>query len=267
MRTRGMASVGGLALLLAATAARADGVIFGDERAMPPITVPAGGMPLRDALAAVGKAVPDFHYVVTRSPGTPDDVPVLPPMQMQGLTIGQFLGFVNLSTMVTNGLTINAIEGTGGKPPLYVIDIKRPAEVAAPPRSAFPPTTVHVSSLAELVEPRAAVKTDGGDHVREATDDVLSAVQATLDAAAISGPPATLRVHQPTLTLITRGSDEQLQLIEQTLAALRPTQDGMQLAMKSAIEWQSRLSEQNDDLRRRLAAALGRTAPTTRPKG
>jgi hypothetical protein len=273
MRARHAILVAGLALLLAAVTASAEPPIPPDQpikndTPMPPLSVPAGGRPLRDVLADVQKSVPSFHCVVTSDPGMADNEPVLPPMQLTDLTIGQFLQFVNDTYPK---VTIHRIDGAADKPPLYALNVGTPDDGGgghtqslftppAPPPVEPPTLSVRVVSLSELVRPRAAAKTGDGDRTRLATDDVLSAVQAALDVAALPGPPATVKVHQPTLTLIVRGTDAQLKLVDQTLKSLQPTENQL-------VEQVAGLQAANDALHAENAELKRRATSATRPSG
>jgi hypothetical protein len=72
---------------------------------------------------------------------------------------------------------------------------------------------------------------------KKATDDILSLVQAAMDAS--GGDPKdqpTLKLHQPTQTLIFKGSPEKLAVLEQVLEALRPRESDETAKLKSKVE-------------------------------
>ena len=291
MRTNGVRwAVGLAAIVLATGAARADDIA--DPTVLPSLVVPEGGQPLREVLAELHKAVPTFQCVLTAPPGlSADDEPRVPAMELKDVTLGQFLQYVDRPT---DGIYVRQIVGPGQKAPLYAVDIReRPAPykvvnesgrivTAAMPTSLRPPpraqaadrtpaARVVVLNLADYVEVHAATMVDDrANRVERATNDALSAVQAALDVAALPGPPAVIRVHPPTLTLIVRGTDPQLSLVEQTLAGLKPTAEQRRLALDAMKQdYLKLIGEQQQrigDLEMAVARATQSTGgPATRP--
>src|SRR5208283_1709994 len=75
--------------------------------------------------------------------------------------------------------------------------------------------TVMVYRLTHLIRSNAADRS-------KALNDILSLVQAALEATGSNQPPL-MKVHAPTETLIFRGHPTQLEAVNRTLKALEPT--------------------------------------------
>ncbi len=206
-----------------AAASRGDPPPAGLGDHMPSLTIPAAGMPLDDVLAAVKKADPAFRYVIVRRADAPADVPRVPPMELTDMTFGQFLTVLRIAN---SDVEFQFVDGTKDQPGFLAFTIRPPSF-----HDASRDTSVRVFGLTDSVLPRAAVKAGDGDHVKEATDDVLSAIQTAVDVAALPGPAVVLKIHQPTFTLIARGTGAQLDLISQTVNALRPSKDELMAAL------------------------------------
>ncbi len=176
----------------------------------------------------------------------------MPAISLKDVTVGQLFQILQDAHP---GLTVQEVPADRLTPAVYVIGYHDPDP--APRNAPADPATPHVRvfGLTDSVAPRAAAAAaaaDTGDHVKGAMNDVLSAIQTALDVAALPGPSAVLKVHQPTLTLVARGTDAQLDLIAQTVAALRPSKDELVQALTSYM---------------RADSGPQKSLPTTQPKG
>ena len=185
-----------------------------------------------DILDHLHDQFPGVSFVLVRTPNTPENVPLGTRVQMKNATLEQLL---NVLQLAHPGLSLSPVVPNGqGGPSLFP-----PSEQQQPPPppsmwiahlddpQPTPEQKVQVFNLKDLVASRAAdAAVDGGDHTHEATDEVLSVVNAALEAQAAGGPLPTLKVHEPTLTLIVRGTGAQLDLVQQTLATLNSDQGG-----------------------------------------
>jgi hypothetical protein len=193
--------------------------------------------PLDDILNQIKDKAKGFNTDIVRSPGVPETYPTLAPLTANGVTIGQFLQFIKSSYP---GVEINRIDGP--KDPLYVIRIAlgnnapwqlpgmpgngQPIDPTTGAAVGFPPpVTVKVYPLGNIVRALAEGKTGNGDHTKQALDDVLSLVQATLDQAGANKDQTSIKVHEPTLSLVFRGSPDKIALLDQLLATLEPKED------------------------------------------
>jgi hypothetical protein len=212
--------------------------------------------PLDEILNQIKDNAKGFNTVIVRSPGVPDSYPTLAPLTANGVTIGQFLQFIKTSYP---GVEISRIDGP--KDPLYVIRISlgnnQPWQLPGMPGNGQPvdpatgagigftlPPTVKVYPLGNIVRALAEGRTGNGDHTKQALDDVLSLVQATLDQAGATKDQTSIKVHEPTLSLVFRGSPDKIALLDQLLATLEPKQDDSKLGkMRQEME---ELMKRND---------------------
>jgi hypothetical protein len=185
---------------------------------------------LDDELESIRAAVADFNSVVVRDPGVPADYPTLPVMTLKNVTLGQFLQFVRAAYP---GVEIVRIDGPAGA--LYSIRI-RPDEEAMR-RASFradaraDANRVRLYRLADVVSALSITDKlrfgpDGKDvnHdeiVKDATNQVLSLLQAALDQTDQDGP-VTLKIHEPTQTLMFKGSRAKQDVLEEALSTLQP---------------------------------------------
>lgn len=221
-----------------------------------------GWSSLEAVLDLVHQKQPAFRYVVFRQPGVPESYPQVPPMSLDGLTVGQFLDLIRTECP---GIDFRPL--AGGDPaanPLFVVGVAPSGDAGAAAvraaqqvtHQADEPPVVRVFRLTDVVD-RLAMKrayaagpilqagtnqfTQAAvdkyrdllaDARRTGLDDVLSLVQATLDATVKPNAlPATLKVHPATESLIVKGSAEQVTVVETTLAELKPdAQESQQLA-------------------------------------
>jgi hypothetical protein len=213
--------------------------------------------PLDEILNQIKDKSKGFNSVIVRSPGVPESYPTLAPLTANGVTIGQFLQFIKTSYP---GVEISRIDGPND--PLYVIRIALgnvpPWQLPGMPGNSQPvvdPTTgaamglppqptVKVYPLGNIVRALADGKTGNGDHTKQALDDVLSLVQATLDQAGASKDQTSIKVHEPTLSLVFRGSPDKIALLDELLATLEPKQDDSKLGkMRQQMEELMKLND------------------------
>jgi hypothetical protein len=196
--------------------------------------------PLDEILNQIKEKAKGFNTVIVRSENVPESYPTLAPLTANGVTIGQFLEFVKTSYP---GVEISRIDGPND--PLYVIRISLGNPQPGMPGSGQPldangyPITANVKvyPLGNIVRALAEGKTGNGDHTKQALDDVLSLVQATLDQAGATNDQTSIKVHEPTLSLVFRGSGDKIALIDQLLATLEPKQDDSKLGkMRQEME-------------------------------
>ena len=120
------------------------------------------------------------------------------------------------------------------------------------------------------------------DQTKQATNDVLSLLQATLEEANCG--PVTLKAHEATQTIVFKGSADAQAVLEKTLETLSPTENEQrQIAEWRSADWlqaeqqvlqqiDSSVTKESHQLRAENAAlskALAearRGTPTTRPK-
>jgi hypothetical protein len=256
----GVASMGGGTAELAPVApAPIESTVLPDGR--------IDGVQLADYLALLHQKFPEFNSVIVRPPGVPDDYPTLPVMDLKGVTIGQLLDFVKASHP---NIQVQRIDGPSA--PLYVIHVGVSEDILATggagakilmgapidPTTGLPVSAnnvaIHVYRLSDIVNNLARRKEGDGDHVKQALDDVLSLLQAALDAAG-EKDPAVLKVHSPTLTLVFKGTPSQLGVITQTLDTLAPNKNDLQDTQRLVdAEVQNRyLKEEITELRNKNA--------------
>jgi hypothetical protein len=211
--------------------ARADSPDPAHTTVMPNIDV--SNQPVDKVLDQLRASVPWFHYVIFRQPGTPRDEPRLPQMSMDGVTVEQFLKLITDEYPAI--VSIRRIDGD--KTPLYEVNIADPSKIAGKESesshdaSATQPV-MKVFALADLVD-----SLNVSDNSKKAMDDILSLVQAALDASGTDAKnPTVLKVHQPTQTLIFKGTPEKLAVLSQALDALRPKLDSETVKLRSELE-------------------------------
>jgi len=198
---------------------------------MPAVEV--SNQPLGKVLENIRKQVPSFHFAVFRSPSVSPDYPTLPVMSLEGVTIDQFLDLIKFQYP-----DIKIVEISGEKQPLYSIRID---DTSNQPRTSNSLPVVKVFRLNEIT---ANAKSDA--EVKKSTDDILSLIQAAMDAA--GGDPKdqpTFKFHQATQTLIFKGSPEKLAVLNQVLESLKPKVDERIRELHAQIE---ELKQTNDRL-------------------
>ena len=195
-------------------------------------------------LEAMRGAVPGFNFVVVRDPGTAGDYPILPAMSLKNVTVGQFIEFIEASF---SGVHIRRIDGPEGT--WYAIRIKPDNDALARARLAKESNRVRFYALAEVINSLAdaneppvpfAVRTVPGgegsvdvsmvpttrpsraERIKTATSELLSLIQTAIETVEDDREPYTLKIHEPTLTLLFKGSPERQAVLQDALTALYP---------------------------------------------
>jgi hypothetical protein len=238
----------GLCMALTAATAMGQANVPTTQRSSAPAIedalMPAGpfnGVSLADFLTFLKDTIPGFNSVLIRAPGAPPDYPTFDNLSLKNVTLGQFLDMLRTSYP---GVYVQRIYGRID--PLYVIQIG-PMPGTKPPdaiaNDASP--TVKVYSLQGIVSALA----DSGDS-KKALNDVLSLLQAALDQQG-GKDQAVLKVHEPTMMLIFKGSPAQMAVLEQALSAMEPSVDAatarLKLEFASEMTKVAKLRKQDQD--------------------
>jgi len=204
-------------LMLIGVAVKAD-----DKKPSPPITwsttmptIELSNQPLEKVLNELKQKLPGFEFSISRE-NVPHDAPVLPAMTVENISISQF---ADLIQQELPGVDISETPSHGraamNDMPVFHVNI-------TPHHPAAPPLSVHVFELGEIIAHRAAalkddVKAEDREHI--ATNDILSLVQASLDVDGDS-KYAEMKIHAPTKTLIFKGTDDQVKIVQNVMQVL-----------------------------------------------
>ena len=244
---------------------------------------------LQDLLNLLKDTVPGFNSVIVRDPEVVPDYPTLPAMTLKNVTVGQLLELIKTSFA---GVEISRIDGPTA--PLYLIRIlpregvptqaqaaQAAAMKAAQPNQAglagqfnpnpivpgFDPASggpdapqVKVYRLDDIVRSLTTAESDPASR-KKALDDVLSLIQAALDQTGGSDS-VVLKVHEPTQTIIFKGSYRKMLVLEQVLETLRPKPNE-----PGTVEALLRRQRDIEDMVRQIQSRIGKTTgtSTTRP--
>jgi hypothetical protein len=175
-------------------------------------------------IEAIRAAVPGFNAVILRSSGVAPNYPTLPPMQLKNVTIGQFMRFVQEAFPPVD---VSPVDGPNGT--LYAIRVQGDDEAERRSKMAEQANRVRLFRLTDIVRAMAAEMPGRGsastrpeeERIKEATNHVLSLLQIAIEQAD-AGAPYSLKIHEPTLTLLFKGSAEQKAVLEDALATLDP---------------------------------------------
>ncbi|HTW94686.1 MAG TPA: hypothetical protein VMD30_07840 [Tepidisphaeraceae bacterium] len=209
-------AMAGLFLVLMAGTARGQDVSLGQPQPPPPTTLPSngyGGLTLREALEQIRAIDPHFNYTIVTRNGANPDGPVLPRMEATGITVDDFMQFLELGCL--RGVAVQPVGSTGDRVFMYVILIDGSVEQSN--------TEVRVFPLGSAVDSTAA---DASDNARiNAMNNILSLLQAAVQATGDT-TPYKMRVHEPTLTLIFAGDQREEKAIQDAVDAVsEPRQD------------------------------------------
>ena len=180
---------------------------------------------LDEELEAIRAAVPDFNSVVVRDPGVPADYPMLPVMTLKNVTLGQFLQFTRAAYP---GMEIVRIDGPAGA--LYSIRVHPDEEAMRRAAARADANRVRLYRLADVVSALTVDKVRADPNgapvnrdelTKDATNQVLSLLQAALDQTDQDGP-VVLKIHEPTQTLMFKGSRAKQDVLEEALSTLQP---------------------------------------------
>jgi hypothetical protein len=205
-------------------------------------------------VARLQKDDPDLKLLVIRDPNAPPNQPHIT-LSLKNVTASDVLSV--MSSIYPN-VALNSISATTG--PIFTLKIVAPPSrdglFGGPNQSGPPREEVKVYNLTLLVDgwisqniPPDAKLEDLPTLRRKALDQIMSLVQAALSQASPQASKPVLQVHEPTQTLVFKGTAEQRGIVQEAMNAL-----------------QQRLNEQQRELAR-LKAMIGSlsTAPTTRP--
>lgn len=159
------------------------------------VKIPAG-MTLEQAMETLRKRQ-DFNAVIVRDEAADKERPVLPAIELRNVSapeIADVLSRVLENTVVT----------TNGSTFFFHVS-----------RDSANPTMVKVFYLAN--------ETPAGASMKKFLDTAVSLVKAALDQA--GGTKPVLQVHEETATLIVKGTRDQINLVQDTLNALKPNKD------------------------------------------
>jgi hypothetical protein len=187
-----------------------------------------------------------MNIVVVRDGGIPADYPRLT-VRLRDVTLEQFFTFLQRAYAIT----ADEIDGPRGA--VYVVKVPMNEDASfsinATPQKA---NVEQVYRLSDIVHSLAAGK-KGDDAEKQAMNDTLSLLQAAL--ALTPGTP-TIKVHEPTQTLIFTGSADQRKILESALQSLQPSEDQKMLQAATQQDVQMRtlrtLRQENDALRKAL---------------
>jgi hypothetical protein len=177
-------------------------------------------MLLDDQLEALRAALPNFNSVIVRDPGVAADYPMLPAMTLKNVTVGQFLQFVAASFP---GVQFRQIDGPAGS--LYAFRIRLEDEAIRRAQLEQEKKRVRLFRLNEYITSLADASPDKEkpreQRIKEATSQVLSLLQAALEQTEGEGP-TVVQIHEPTLTLLFKGSSAKQLVLEEALSTLQP---------------------------------------------
>ncbi len=179
----------------------------------------AEGLPLSDAIQMLESQCPEFQAVIVHDPRNPDFSPSLPAISLKNLPLSQIITVIGSSTP---GLMMDKVSSPKGD--VWVFRIRRTDTEMnrrfgggglgrSGPTEPAPPT-VQIFRLSPLIRANTVDRS-------KALNDILSLVQAALDAA--GSPGSMMKLHAPTETLIFSGNQLQLEAVAAALKALEPT--------------------------------------------
>jgi hypothetical protein len=232
-------------------------------------TMPAielSGRPLEKVLNEIKAKCPGFKFAVQRA-GVSDDYPILPQISMHG---GSLEDFIRLLPEAVPGLEVKA-EGMVLSPSIAIGFAGQTAPeitITVRPDTNSQPSIVRVFGLEDLVAYRASLLLDGSKEQREkqATNDILSAVQAATDLSDDKSHPV-MKVHSATHTLLFKGTQAQAEIAANALAALQPADDSHSLrgAFSTVVAENRELKEQLEKIKGATTQPITERDASTRP--
>ncbi|MGA2257083.1 MAG: hypothetical protein ABSG53_20720 [Thermoguttaceae bacterium] len=212
------------------------------------------GVSLHDAIQSLESECPGFQTVIIHDPRYPDFNPVLPDMSLKNLPLSQILEVIGKSVPE---LRVDKV--SSGKGDVWIFRIHRTNDAGQPtvagrPNLAGQPT-VMVYRLSPLIRSNVTDRS-------KALNDILSLVQAALEATASNEPPPLMKVHTATETLVFRGYPTQLEAVKCALEALQSTPDEIRRSkqLEQAENDQARLMLERERLEASLAQARSEAA-------
>ena len=190
-------------------------------------TMPAielSNQPLEKVLNEIKEKLPGFNFSISRE-NVPHDYPILPTMTVENVSLDQFFQLV-----------LNEIPGVqiqtnfGGEDMGSAVFCR----VTVTPNPNIVRPDVRVFGLAEIIAYRASLMKGDGDHVKQATDDILSLIQAALVDADPSIKPE-LKLHPATQVLICTVTSGQNEAIKEVLDALKPKESDQVAKLRSDL--------------------------------
>jgi hypothetical protein len=173
-------------------------------------------VPLQAVLEHLRDAAPQFQLVVVYEPGAPPDQPVITHLKLTRVTPSQVLEALS---RVFAQVRVSRTEGA--EPAVWTVQIRAP-------RSPDATRITRVFRLREAIDQVARETTESdGPAARGQRQQARSAVLALIDTALQadgggSQPPPQLQFHEPTETLVFRGTKDEAVLVDDALGALRP---------------------------------------------
>ena len=196
-----------------------DGVIPTIESAMMPTERIDKPILLDEQMEVLRQRIPSFNCVIVRDPGVAKNYPTIPVMMLKNVTVGQFLQFLQASFP---GVQYKRIDGPAGA--LYAIRVRMEDDPLRR-QMAIDRNRVRLFRLNEFINTLADESPDKEkpreQKIKEATAQVLSLLQAALEQTE-DQEPCIVKIHEPTLTLMFKGSPEKQAVLEEALSALMP---------------------------------------------
>jgi hypothetical protein len=188
-------------------------------KTLPEISLNDVGLP--DIIAFLRDVDPGFQAVIAYAPGIPRGEPKIQELRLKNVTTDAVL---HLLAETYPQINIEAVSAGGedGKGRIWTIRVGRDPRVDERDMALAPVTTVN--RLREIVD-SVSDNARGAAERKRAMDLVLSLVQAAVETAGRDGPPAVVKLHEGTETLVFKGTPEQVNLVQQTLASLEPPKD------------------------------------------
>lgn len=225
-------------------------------------SIELSGQPLEKVLNEIKAKCPGFEFSIRRA-GVPDDYPVLPQMSLHNGSLGDF---ICLLPKAIPGLQVTVDNNDIANLALSAFPTQFTVTVGPDPDEAS--RVVRIFGLEDLIAYRASLITQGTKEAREnqATNDILSAVQAANDLADEKSPPV-MKVHAATHTLLFKGTAAQAEIAANALAALQPADDSHSLrgAFSTVVAENRELKEQLEKLKGATSQPVERDAPATKP--
>lgn len=200
----------------------------GLDRPLPEINV--SEVSLDDFLAFLQDVTPDFKAMIVRDPDVAPGYPIVT-MRLKSVPLGQLL---DVLTTAYPEVELTKIQGhTPDRKPSVVYVVKVHASDRTSPFGGRGAAVVKVYRLGGAVSAVLKARRDPADsglfpqkvdpkEAKEALNQVLSLIKATLSQVETGRRAPTLQVHEETQTLIFRGGDVQRAALEDALAALDP---------------------------------------------
>ncbi|MEW6250124.1 MAG: hypothetical protein AB1716_05725 [Planctomycetota bacterium] len=186
-----------------------------EERVLPEIALQ--DVTLAQVLQKLREMDPDFQAVLAHNPMVDPNEPRLAELKLTRVTASQVLDAIEKAYPFVR---VHPAASATGRP-IWTVQVQGPQVVRA---HAPEPVAKRTTTVYRLREALDQVEADSQPESRKAAlDAVLELIEAALraDTPDKEQMPA-LRLHEPTETLVFRGTPEQAQLVYQTLTTLRP---------------------------------------------